>query len=169
MLPKKSMAGREFAPAFAKLWNGQPVWCHATQRAISGLPRPTLAVVDVRRVTVTRRARHSTPQIIASYGIGNVKSIAGADCPVLSWTPLPSATILRFLGPEELGGLGDLKAKIEAEAKRSGKAAEEVAMSVREHLCFIFGRTWLIWDRWIGLLSPILRPSRARPWAPRCL
>jgi hypothetical protein len=85
-----------------------------------------------------------TLQVMTSFAIEHVRAIAGANCPVLSWTPLPSAAILRFVGPEELGGLGDMKGKIDAEAKRSGKSSEEVAMTVRGYLCFISEHTRLI-------------------------
>jgi hypothetical protein len=42
----------EFAPAFDALWNGQPVKCLSTQRTFDALPRPTLAVLDVRLFAV---------------------------------------------------------------------------------------------------------------------
>jgi hypothetical protein len=60
-----------------------------------------------------------------------VRTIGGADCPQLSWMPTPAAPMLRLFGPEELGGFGDLKGKIDAEAALSGKPAEEIGMNVR--------------------------------------
>jgi hypothetical protein len=45
--------------------------------------------------------------------------------------PTPAAPMLRLFGPEELGGFGDLKGKIDADAALSGKPAEEIGMNVR--------------------------------------
>jgi hypothetical protein len=68
----------------------------------------------------------------------SVRTIAGAECPLLSWTPLPATAILRYFSPEKLGGLGDLKGKMDAEAARSGMSVEELAMTVSGHSCLYF-------------------------------
>jgi hypothetical protein len=65
-----------------------------------------------------------------------VRAIAGTECAVLAWMPVPAGAILRFFGPEDLGGLGDLEGKIAAEAARCGKSAEEVAMTVRGYFIY---------------------------------
>jgi hypothetical protein len=38
----------QFGPAFAALWERQPVECITTKRKFVGLPRPTLSVISVR-------------------------------------------------------------------------------------------------------------------------
>jgi hypothetical protein len=47
----------EFIPAFAALWQGQPIKCLSTQRIFEGLPRPSLAIVDVRGIFLTKASR----------------------------------------------------------------------------------------------------------------
>ena len=39
--------------------------------------------------------------------------------------------MIRLFGPETLGGLGDLGAKIDAEVARTGKSADEIGDQVR--------------------------------------
>jgi hypothetical protein len=39
----------QFGPVFVALWHRQLVECISTKRAFVGLPRPTLAVISVRR------------------------------------------------------------------------------------------------------------------------
>lgn len=50
--------------------------------------------------------------------------------PILAWLSGHTATIIRQFGPERLGGIDDLGAKIEAEAIRRGVTVEEIGDSV---------------------------------------
>jgi hypothetical protein len=76
-----------------------------------------------------------------TYAGEAVRAIAGTNCPLLVWLPTPVAPSLRICGPEELGGFGDLKGKIDAEASRSERPMEEIRMAVREGQCLTSRRT----------------------------
>ena len=47
-----------------------------------------------------------------------------------------AAAIIRILGPESIGGVGDIGAKIDAEAARTGLSANEIGEKVRISLLF---------------------------------
>jgi hypothetical protein len=49
---------------------------------------------------------------------------------VYAWVSSTLATFLRYSGPEELGGFGDLAAKLDAAAAAQGKTVPEVADSI---------------------------------------
>jgi hypothetical protein len=38
----------EFAPAFAALWESKGLTCKSSGKTVTGLPRPTTAILDVR-------------------------------------------------------------------------------------------------------------------------
>lgn len=48
-------------------------------------------------------------------------------CPIIMWFPAPISSFMGVLGPENMGGHGDLAAKIEATARELGKTPVEVA------------------------------------------
>lgn len=50
--------------------------------------------------------------------------------PVVAWLSSTAASAIRLCGPQEIGGLGDLDARIEAEVQRTGKPAEEIREKV---------------------------------------
>ncbi|KAG6852596.1 hypothetical protein C0991_010721 [Blastosporella zonata] len=54
------------------------------------------------------------------------RALTGDSVPIISWVTGGSPTLLRFWGPESMGGFGDLTAKIEAEAERTGRSTLEV-------------------------------------------
>jgi hypothetical protein len=75
--------------------------------------------------------------------------------------------MLRLFGPEELGGFGDLKGKIDAEVALSGKSADEIGMTVRYQGTLDID-THLMQARHTGL-SQNHRRDRARPWDAGCV
>jgi hypothetical protein len=69
-------------------------------------------------------------QPFCAYAIPSIKSVSGGACGVYAWVSSTLATFLRYSGPEELGGFGDLAAKLDAAAAAQGKTVPEVADSV---------------------------------------
>jgi hypothetical protein len=59
-----------------------------------------------------------------------IKNVSGGTCPILIWAAFPMSTVLNVISPEEWGGAGDVKAKLEAAAKASGKTIQEIGDSV---------------------------------------
>jgi hypothetical protein len=64
------------------------------------------------------------------FAIPVIKETSGGACPIVSWFSAPMSSLMLVVGPEHLGGTGDLAAKIEAAAQESGKTPLEVADSV---------------------------------------
>ena len=50
--------------------------------------------------------------------------------PIISIVTAGVGAIIRAFGPESLGGLGDIGAKIDAEATRTGLAVDEIGPKV---------------------------------------
>jgi hypothetical protein len=61
------------------------------------------------------------------YALDAVKSVSGGTCPVIVWVATPMHAFLRFAGPAELGGFGDIGAAMEAAAQSEGRTIAKVA------------------------------------------
>lgn len=68
---------------------------------------------------------------MCTFALPAIKDISSGQCPVIAWLSASLSYYLYLLGPEHLGGQGDLAAKIEVAVKDSGKAPKEVANAVR--------------------------------------
>jgi len=53
--------------------------------------------------------------------------------PIIACMAAPAAAIIRFFGPESIGGVGDIGAKIDAEAARIGLSADEIGHKIYTH------------------------------------
>ena len=51
--------------------------------------------------------------------------------PIIACMTAGAAAIIRFFGPESIGGVGDIGARIDAEAARTGLSADEIGHKVR--------------------------------------
>lgn len=58
------------------------------------------------------------------------RAITGETVPIISLLPVHASYIIHLHGPEEMGGNGDLGAKIDAEAARLGVTAKEIGDKV---------------------------------------
>jgi hypothetical protein len=67
---------------------------------------------------------------MCGFALPVIKDVSAGACPVIAWYSAPVSHGLDVLGPEHLGGHGNLAAKIKDTAKREGKAPAEVADSV---------------------------------------
>jgi alkanesulfonate monooxygenase SsuD/methylene tetrahydromethanopterin reductase-like flavin-dependent oxidoreductase (luciferase family) len=120
----------EFGPAFEALWNGTHVTCKTTGNTISDLPRPTAVIFSVSIFSAPRIMNAHRPTQLVLYASGQaVRTIAGKKCAVVMFLP-PSAISMLRLAPEELGGMGDIRAKIEARVT-AGEDLIEAANKVR--------------------------------------
>ena len=69
------------------------------------------------------------PQLYAT------RAVSGHSVPILACMAAGAAAIIRFFGPESMGGLGDIGARIDAEAARissssTGLSADEIGHMV---------------------------------------
>ena len=50
--------------------------------------------------------------------------------PIISSAPLSAGAIIRYFGPESIGGTGDFEAKTDTEVARTGLSADEIGPNV---------------------------------------
>ncbi|KAL0569933.1 hypothetical protein V5O48_012025 [Marasmius crinis-equi] len=104
-----------FDRTFTNLYNSGSFNCVLSGKAVTGLPRPSLAVIDP----------------FAGYAIKSVRSLATPqEIPILSWVPTTLGWTTRELGPETLSGLGDFESKINNEVSKSGTSVFEAALKL---------------------------------------
>lgn len=86
-----------------------------------------------------------------------IRQVSGGSCLVVAWIAATLAGTLYLVGPEHLGGLGDLAAKIDAAVKESGKTPMEVADSVCiiAFMCFITESIFQVLKSYDGKLVQI--------------
>ncbi|KAH9901483.1 UDP-Glycosyltransferase/glycogen phosphorylase [Cubamyces lactineus] len=106
-----------FRTTWAKLIAGEELKCAKAGITYSALPKPQAAIVDFFAVVPTATIRELSADTVKVY----------------SWYPGSTLAIFYLFGPEKLGGKGNISAKAEIEAKRTGRPYEEI---VREW-CFV--------------------------------
>ena len=58
------------------------------------------------------------------------RAISGHSVPIIAWVVAGAGAVIRLFGPESIGGIGDIGAKIDAEAARTGLSADEIGNKV---------------------------------------
>ncbi|KAF9052531.1 hypothetical protein BDP27DRAFT_1304456 [Rhodocollybia butyracea] len=78
-----------FAPTFTALYTSVAVTCKSSGKTVSGLPRPTLAIIDP----------------FASYAYEAIWAVSGKSVPIMAWWTTNAGSLLRVFGPAHLGGV----------------------------------------------------------------
>ncbi|KAF9552859.1 UDP-Glycosyltransferase/glycogen phosphorylase [Agrocybe pediades] len=102
--------GETYPKAYETLLKGEPITCAAKNITFDAVPPPSLVILDF----------FSFPQMAAT------RAITGNKIPVLAWATGFAFSFIRSLGPESMGGLGNMGKKIDAEAARLGVSPEEI-------------------------------------------
>ena len=66
------------------------------------------------------------------------RAISGRSVPIIACITTGAAFVIRDFGPESMGGVGDIGARIDAEIARTGRPDDEVGPKV--HLSMYFCR-----------------------------
>jgi hypothetical protein len=106
----------DVGPAFDVLWNSGTITCKSSNATFSGLPRPTAAIVDVstlRVLSMRSYLKTTYSQVIVYDGAKAIRTTAGTQCNIALFFVVSASNIVRIVTPEELGGLGDLRKRIE--------------------------------------------------------
>ncbi|EIW63128.1 UDP-Glycosyltransferase/glycogen phosphorylase [Trametes versicolor FP-101664 SS1] len=103
--------GAIFKPAWKKISAGEAVLCAETGVLFDALPVPEASIVDLFAIEPVRV----------------IKKLSGKSIKIYSWVPGATSALFHLFGPENLGGRGDIVAKVEAEVKRTGRRFEDVA------------------------------------------
>ncbi|KAI0370536.1 UDP-Glycosyltransferase/glycogen phosphorylase [Pilatotrama ljubarskyi] len=99
-----------FAKAYRQLLAGEAVQCAATGERFSHLPLPQAIVTHNSTLESLRR----------------LKAESSAPVKLFVWYAHVPSALFFFHGPAERGGIGDVRARVQAEAQRRGAPAEEV-------------------------------------------
>ncbi|KAL0572328.1 hypothetical protein V5O48_009632 [Marasmius crinis-equi] len=105
-------ANEGFDQTFTNLYNSGSFTCILAGQTMSSLPRPSLAVIDP----------------FAGYAIESIRALATPEeIPLLSWIPTTLGWTTRDLGPESLGGLGDIESRIRDQVDKNRISVAEAA------------------------------------------
>ena len=66
------------------------------------------------------------------------RAISGYSVPIIACIVAGAGAILRRFGPESMGGIGDLGAKIDAEIARTGLSDEEIGLKVNISISYFY-------------------------------
>ncbi|KAF8583171.1 glycosyltransferase family 1 protein [Ramaria rubella] len=98
-------------PAYcAKLLDGERLQCHSTGETYNAIREPNVAVVDFFFLEILQAIR--------------VK--AGKRIPIYAWLCGQAGAAIRALGPEKIGGFGNVGQKARAQAEATGRPFEVI-------------------------------------------
>jgi hypothetical protein len=60
----------------------------------------------------------------------DTRAISGHSVPIIACITAGAGAAIRFFGPESMGGMGDIGARIEAETARTGLSDDEIGPKV---------------------------------------
>ncbi|KAJ7242105.1 hypothetical protein C8J57DRAFT_1726485 [Mycena rebaudengoi] len=106
-----------YPAAYAKLARSEAITCATTGTTFKALPAPAALIADF----------FATEQVKAT------RAITGEEVPIFSFASGCAVSIIRALGPEKMGGRGDIKARAEAEAQRTGEDVVEIGEQMFKH------------------------------------
>ena len=69
-------------------------------------------------------------QFFALFQLHATRAISGRSVPIIVCVAAGAGAIIRLFGPEFIGGVGDVGAKIDAEVARTGLSADEIGSKV---------------------------------------
>ncbi|KAF8577021.1 glycosyltransferase family 1 protein [Ramaria rubella] len=102
---------KNFPAYYEKLLNREPIQCLSTEKTFAAIREPTIAVIDFFLLDVLR----------------DIRSQSGTRVPIYAWQSTYSSAILRIMGPEKYGGIGDVAANARARADATGGDVKAIA------------------------------------------
>ncbi|KAJ7323852.1 hypothetical protein DFH08DRAFT_346130 [Mycena albidolilacea] len=114
LMPK---AVEHYPAAYENLYRGGPIKCATTGTEFAAVPPPAALILDV----------FALPQLHAT------RAVSGNTVPIFMFIAGNAGALIRMFGPESMGGQGDLWPKINAEALRLGKTADEIGDQIFMH------------------------------------
>ncbi|KAJ7473185.1 hypothetical protein B0H11DRAFT_2037540 [Mycena galericulata] len=103
-----------YPPAYEKLFRAKAVHCATTGKEYAAVPRPSVIIGD----------------IFGFAQLNATRAISGTAIPILTFIAGNAGSIIRVFGPESLGGLGDVRAKIDAQVLQTGDSTDDVAEQI---------------------------------------
>ncbi|GJJ16168.1 hypothetical protein Clacol_010448 [Clathrus columnatus] len=103
-----------FEAFYTSVHNGSPITCQETGRVYTVEQRPNIVIADFFML--------NTLAIINKL---NEQDRPNEKVPMSTWNSAVLGPVMRIMGPEELGGIGDIGAKAKALAEKTGITFEE--------------------------------------------
>ena len=127
-----------YPSAYQVLYEAKPITCSVTSTTFDALPAPCAVILDVGLLKWFGRQNTDVPlhfyfQFFAFPELRATRAISGHSVRIIACVAAGAGAILRLFGPESLGGAGDISARIDAEATRTGLSADEIGNKV--HIC----------------------------------
>ncbi|KDR73135.1 hypothetical protein GALMADRAFT_721979 [Galerina marginata CBS 339.88] len=117
MLELMGTMAETYTTAYQALSEANSITCVVKETVFDAVPRPAVVILDM----------FALPQLQAT------RAITGRSVPIMSWMTGHASALLRLFGPESFGGIGDIGAKIDAEATRLGGTPEEIGETIYNH------------------------------------
>ncbi|KAJ7197806.1 UDP-Glycosyltransferase/glycogen phosphorylase [Mycena pura] len=108
------LTAKHYPAAYETLLQGRAIRCASTGTEFPVVPAPAAVFLDM----------------FAFQQLHATRAQSGTAVPVFSIMASPAAAAIRTFGPEMLGGLGDLGARIDREVARTGRPEEEVGSQI---------------------------------------
>ncbi|KAH9849890.1 UDP-Glycosyltransferase/glycogen phosphorylase [Lenzites betulinus] len=93
---------------------GEEVVCKKTGTRFDPLPKPDAVIIDCLAVQLIR----------------SIKKLSGTDVKMYSWASASTYVLFHVFGPKQYGGRGSFIKDIEAEAQRTGRPLDDIAVEV---------------------------------------
>jgi hypothetical protein len=106
-----------YPAAYQTFYHAKPFTCSATGTMFDAVPAPCAVILDF----------FALPQLMAT------RAVSGHSVPIISCVAAGAGAIIRLFGPESLGGVGDIGAKIDAEVARTGLSEDEIGPKIITH------------------------------------
>ncbi|KAF8572743.1 glycosyltransferase family 1 protein [Ramaria rubella] len=102
---------KNFPAYYKQLLSSEPIQCLSSGKTFAAIREPTVVVIDFFLLDILRATR----------------SESGTRVPIYAWQSTYSSAVLRIMGPEQLGGMGDVAAKARAQADATGGDVKAIA------------------------------------------
>ncbi|KAG6913980.1 hypothetical protein DXG01_003161 [Tephrocybe rancida] len=105
-----ALFAQSYLLAYKALAAGKSITCSTTGTLSQGIIPPVAVIIDQLGVLSVKATR----------------AVTGKSIPIICWVTGGAATFVRLWGPQSIGGIGNMRAKIQSEAQRTGRPELEV-------------------------------------------
>ena len=124
------MLADTYPAAYQTLYQAKPITCSVTGTTFDAVPVPCAVILDVSLLMCYGRQWYEqfmiAFQLFTIIQLRATRAISGHSIPIIACIAFGAAAIIRLFGPESIGGMGDMGARIDAEAARTGLTVDEI-------------------------------------------
>ena len=119
-----------FVKAYVDLVEERPLTCIKSETEHAALPKPDIAIVDVRSPSLLDECLTECTQMFANFMMHNVRKHSEQPIKVYGWVSCGAASMSHFWGPTSPNKDRNMHERVEDEAERTGKSVADVAAEV---------------------------------------